>query len=149
LVLEASPTTLLDHPALRTFVETVVAELEDPIGESFARSFVGDTSSDQVAPELIERLAADVARVPARVWKEMFADLLRYDDTGTLPSIGAPTLLVWGDADAVVSRDMQDELARAMPDAQLVVYAGIGHTPRWEVPARFTDDLVAFVTRRA
>jgi non-heme chloroperoxidase len=147
LVLEASPTTLRDHPALRTFVDSVVTDLEDPISPAFARSFVGDTSSENVAPELIERLASEVVKVPARVWKEVFADLLRYDDTSTLPSIAVPTLLVWGDADAIVSREMQHELARAIPDAQLVVYAAVGHTPRWEDPVRFTDDLVAFVTR--
>jgi len=62
-------------------------------------------------------------------------------------SITAPTLLVWGDGDAIVSRDMQHELASSIPGAQLVVYAGLGHTPRWEDPARFTDQLVAFVGR--
>jgi pimeloyl-ACP methyl ester carboxylesterase len=39
---------------------------------------------------------------------------------------------------------MQDQLARSLPDADLLVYAGVGHTPRWEDPVRFTSDLVSF-----
>jgi pimeloyl-ACP methyl ester carboxylesterase len=147
LVLEASPTTLRDDPTLRAFVESVVADLDDPISPTFARSFVGDTSSERVPPELIARLTEEIVKVPARVWKETFEDLLRYDDTSTLGLIEAPTLLVWGDADGLVSRNMQHELAGAIPGAALVVYPGLGHTPRWEDPDRFTDDLVGFVER--
>jgi non-heme chloroperoxidase len=64
-----------------------------------------------------------------------------------LGRIQAPTLLVWGDADALVSRDMQDRLLHSILDADLLVYPGVGHTPRWEDPARFTRDLVDFVRR--
>jgi hypothetical protein len=39
---------------------------------------------------------------------------------------------------------MQDHLARSMPDADLLVYTGVGHTPRWEDPVRFSSDLVTF-----
>ena len=85
--------------------------------------------------------------MPARVWREMFAELLRYDDTAELGRITAPTLLVWGDADGVVGRDMQDLLDGRITDASLLVYPGVGHTPRWEDPQRFADDLVAFVER--
>jgi len=62
-----------------------------------------------------------VLKVPARVWKETFAGLLRYDDMAELPLVEPPTLLVWGDADTLVSRDMQDHLAGLLPDADLLV----------------------------
>jgi pimeloyl-ACP methyl ester carboxylesterase len=29
----------------------------------------------------------------------------------------------------------------------LLVYPGVGHTPRWENPGRFADDIAAFVER--
>lgn len=143
LILEASPTTLRDNAQLLRFVESV-SELEDPISPDFARSFVVDTSSENVAPELVDLLVEDVLAVPAHVWKETFAGLLAYDDQAELPLIDAPTLLVWGDADTVVSREMQDELARSIPDASLRVYPGVSHTPRWEDPARFSTELVVF-----
>lgn len=145
LVLEASPTTLRDDVRLLRFVASVVSELEDPISPDFARSFVVDTSSANVGPELVDLLVQEVLAVPAHVWKETFAGLLVYDDQAELPLIEAPTLLVWGDADTVVSREMQDQLARAIPNASFRVYSGLGHTPRWDDPARFSTDLVAFV----
>jgi pimeloyl-ACP methyl ester carboxylesterase len=57
LVLEASPTTLRNDPGLMAFVESVVDGLEDPIDPTFARSVVADTSSEKLAPELVDRLA--------------------------------------------------------------------------------------------
>lgn len=147
LILEASPTMLRNDPGLLSFIESVVSSLDDPISPDFARSFVADTSSEQLPPDLVDQLVDELLKVPARVWKETFAGLIGYDDITELPFIEAPTLLVWGDADTLVSRDMQDSLASSIPDAELVVYPGAGHTPRWEEPVRFSGDLVAFVQR--
>jgi pimeloyl-ACP methyl ester carboxylesterase len=146
LVLEASPTSLCSDAALQ-FVSSVVAGLADPIDPDFARSFVADTSSENVAPELAELLVADILKVPARVWQAMFSGLLDYDDTPELTRVGAPTLLIWGDDDALVSREMQQVLADRIPHAELIVYRGVGHTPRWEDSTRFSGDLAAFVER--
>jgi pimeloyl-ACP methyl ester carboxylesterase len=52
--------------------------------------------------------------------------------------------LVWGDSDGVVGRDMQDVLEARIVDAMFVAYPGVGHTPRWEEPQRFADDLATF-----
>jgi non-heme chloroperoxidase len=144
LVLEASPMTLRDNRQLLRFVRSVVSELDDPISPEFARSFVADTSSQRVSADLIDLLVEQILAVPARVWRETFGGLLEYDDRIELPLIEAPTLLVWGDADALVPREAQDGLVRSIPDADLVVYPGVGHTPRWEDPARFSSDLVTF-----
>ncbi len=144
LILEASPTTLRGHAGLQEFVDSAISDLHDPISPDFARSVVIDTSSDDVPPELLDQLVAELLKVPARVWQAMFKDLLRYDDIAELAQITAPTLLLWGDSDALVSREMQDELVGRIPDAKLLVYPGVGHTPRWEDPSRFSNDIVAF-----
>jgi len=146
LLLEASPTTLRGNAGLQEFVQSVVSGLEDPISADVVRSFVINTSSDDVDPGFLEQLIEEVLKVPARVWKETFAALLDYDDTTHLPRINASTLLVWGDTDALVSRDMQDQLVRQIPMVKLVVHAGAGHTPRWDDPSRFSRDVAAFVT---
>src|SRR5262249_45754086 len=125
-------------------VESVLSELDDPVSPDLARSLVVDTSSETLAPELLDLLVQDVLAVPAQVWKETFAGLLQYDDQAELPLIEAPTLLVWGDADTLVSREMQDQLADSIRDAHLRVYCGVGHTPRWEDPTRFSTELVTF-----
>ena len=143
LVLEASPTSLKGDPELAAFVDSGVSRLEDPIDPAFARSFVIETSAADLAPELIDQLAADLAKAPVRVWREMFDAILRYDDRDDLARIGAPTLLIWGDADQLVGREMQEELVRRIPNARLAAYAGVGHTPRWEDPARFARDVTS------
>jgi pimeloyl-ACP methyl ester carboxylesterase len=144
LVLEASPTTLCGHAGLESFVQSVVSGLADPIDPALARAFVVDTSSDQLGAELIDTLVHEVMKVPARVWREMFGALLQYDDTAELPGISAPSLLIWGSADRLATREMQKELVRLLPGGRLLEYEGIGHTPRWENTARFASDLAAF-----
>ena len=52
--------------------------------------------------------------------------------------IDAPTLLLWGAADALVPRTMQDQLVTSIRGADLITYDGVGHTPRWDDPARFS-----------
>ena len=147
LVLEASPTTLHGNAGLTEFVDSVVSGLEDPISPDFARSLIVDTSSASVEPETLDRLVSELLKVPARVWREMFTGLVQYDDMVELDVITTPTLLVWGDADGLVDRTMQDTLAGSLRRSDLVVYPGVGHTPRWENPTRFASDVAAFVTR--
>jgi non-heme chloroperoxidase len=147
LVLEASAFTLVGNAELTALVESVVAGLEDPIDPEFARAFVVDTSSDQVGPEMLDQLERELLKVPARVWRETLGGLLQYDDSRELGRIAAPVLLIWGDADGVIGREMQEQLVQRMPSAHLVVYPGVGHTPRWEDPARFAADVSAFVER--
>jgi non-heme chloroperoxidase len=147
LVLEASPTTLRGDATLEGFVESVVSALEDPIDQAFALSFVSDTSSDELAPDVLDRLTGELLKVPARVWKETFAGLLAYDDLAELGRITVPTLLVWGDADHLVGRDTQQILLERIRGAELLVYHGVGHTPRWEDPTRFAGDITTFVER--
>ena len=147
LVLEAAPTTLKNEPALIEFVESVVATLDEPISADFARSVVRDTSAAGLDAGLLEQMAAELVKVPARVWREMFADLLTVDDRSELGRITMPALLIWGDADGIIGRGMQEELLRLLSAATLAVYPGIGHTPRWEDPSRFANDVVEFAER--
>ncbi len=145
LVLEASPTSLLGDANLDRLMESVVSRLRDPIDPAFARSFVVDTSCDDLPPALVDELVAELLKVPARVWKQTLAGLQTYNDMAELERISVPTLLVWGDADGLVTRDMQDALVRRVRGADLRIYEGVGHAPRWEDPARFATDVVAFV----
>ncbi len=145
LVLEASPTTLGTHPRLEQLLTDVIGSLHDPIDAAFARSFLLDTSTEALPAETVDELVAEVQKVPARVWREMFAELQRYDDLEALEQLGVPTLLLWGDGDPLVGHDMQQELLDRLPNARLLSYAGAGHTPRWEDPDRFAGDLANFV----
>jgi len=147
LVLEASPTTLSGNPYLDRFIESVISTLRDPIDPAFARAFVAETSSENLPPALLAELTAELLKVPARVWRETFIGLQTYNDMAEVERIAVPTLLVWGDADQLVTREMQNSLARRIRRAELRIYEGVGHTPRWEDPGRFAHDVVTFVER--
>jgi pimeloyl-ACP methyl ester carboxylesterase len=147
LVLFAAPTTLRSDPGLEAFVSSVIDGLVDPVDPELARSVVADTTGPQLPASFGDEMVEEILKVPARVWRETLGALLDHDDTETLHRIEAPTLLVWGEADDVVSREMQDALVAAMPSASLLAYAGIGHSPHWEDPARVAADVAAFVER--
>jgi len=149
LVLEASPSTLSGDPNLDRFIKSVVSKLRDPIAPAFARSFVTETSSDRLPPALLDDLVAELLKVPARVWKETFIGLQTYNDMVEIERITAPTLLVWGDADPLVTHDKQNSLTERIRGAELRIYEGVGHTPRWEEPTQFANHVAAFVERCA
>ena len=130
LFLEASPLTLRGDEGLHDFVSSTVSPLTSPVDRESPRSFLTLTSTENLAPALLEDLVEDLAKVPVQAWKEMFKSLLEYDDTPELARIGVPVALAWGDEDQLVSRQMQDELLERLPRAELTVYEGSGHTPR-------------------
>ena len=51
----------------------------------------------------------------------------RPDLTAELPTITAPTLLIWGDSDPISPVAVGEALASLLPDARLVVIGGGGH----------------------
>jgi alpha-beta hydrolase superfamily lysophospholipase len=56
-----------------------------------------------------------------------------------------PTVLVWGDRDAVVPAAHGHRAHRAMPGSRLEIFAGAGHFPFHSDPARFVTLLEEFL----
>ena len=102
-----------------------------------------------MAPEVVDQFVEDLLKVPARVWRETFDGPLHYDDLDQLASIETPALLLWGDNDRLVGRQMQEDLEARIAHAELVVYPGASHTPRWDDPSRFASDTARMVKRVA
>ena len=127
------------------YVATTVSRLQDPIDMTIAREFQESTLAQQIPADFIDLAVSESLKVPARVWRDAFAGLMEDDFSTQLNAIKAPTLLLWGDCDAMVPREDQDVALDAIPSATLSVYAGTGHAVHWEQPARFSRDLVSFV----
>lgn len=67
---------------------------------------------------------------------------------GLLPKLGAiPTSLMWGSKDPAVDFSSMEPLARYFPNAEKVVFPGVGHLPYEECPEEFNRALVGFLTR--
>jgi pimeloyl-ACP methyl ester carboxylesterase len=71
--------------------------------------------------------------------------LLKDDSSEELDKITAPTLIIWGDKDAVIPRNDQETMIKRITDSRLVVYPGAGHALYWEEPAHFATDIKAFI----
>ncbi len=64
-----------------------------------------------------------------------------------LQKIAAPTLLVWGDQDAMIPVTNAADYARAMPASRLVTLPNLGHVPQEEAPAASLAPVRAFLAR--
>jgi pimeloyl-ACP methyl ester carboxylesterase len=149
LMLLGSPATLQDKQVALEMWEATVSKLTDPIDPGFVREFAEKTLAQPVPPAFFEVIVRENLKVPATVWKATFKGLLGDDSFRELQKITAPTLIVWGDQDAFLSRSDQNALSAAIAGSRLIVYPGAGHAVYWEAPDRVASDLVAFVEQLA
>jgi pimeloyl-ACP methyl ester carboxylesterase len=64
-----------------------------------------------------------------------------------LGAIDKPVLVIHGDQDRIIDRAVADDLARALPRAELVVMRGIGHAPQLEAPRTVARLVTSFAER--
>jgi pimeloyl-ACP methyl ester carboxylesterase len=93
----------------------------------------------------MDRVVSESEKLPARVWRDALGALVAPDAVIPIDRIATDTLIVWGDKDALFSREDQAGLLKAIRGSRLVTYTGVGHSPNWEDPDRFTADLMAFL----
>ncbi len=62
---------------------------------------------------------------------------------------GLPTLIIWGDADAIIPVEHGREAHAALPGSRLEIFEGVGHFPQTEEPARFLSVLEDFLQTTA
>lgn len=120
-------------------------ELTDPVPAELVREFQASTLERPVPEAFFERVVEETLKLPARVWRATIAGWFAEDRWGAPERLRMPALLVWGDRDALMSRDDQDRLLTELPNATLTVYAETGHTPHWEEPERLARDLEDFL----
>jgi non-heme chloroperoxidase len=145
LVLAGSFASYKANAGLVKFWESSVSQLRDPIDAAFAREFQASTLAAPIAPQFFELVMRECLKAPASVWRQAFEGFLEDDFARELEAIAAPTLLVWGERDALAPRRDQEIALNAIRNAALIVYQSTGHAVHWEQPARFGADLVAFI----
>ena len=132
-----------ENPAAAELGEAV-ATLEDPVDREFVHEFQASTTARPLPQATLDMFVDESLKVPAGVWKAAFDGFLEVDYSDGLPTIEAPTLIVWGDQDAYATRREQEMLVSSIPGARLLVYEGAGHAMHWEEPRRFAGDLTEF-----
>jgi non-heme chloroperoxidase len=145
LVLLGSPATLRDKPGVLEMWKSTISKLTDPISPDLVREFAEGTLTRPVPQAFLETIVQENLKVPARVWIATFEGRLEDDSLGELHKIKTPTLVVWGDQDAILPQSDQETLAAAITGSRLLVYPGAGHAFYWEDPGRVASDLAAFI----
>ncbi len=62
-----------------------------------------------------------------------------------LRRIEAPTLLVWGERDAMIPLANADDYLKAVPHVRLVTIPDSGHLPQEEAPAKLVGAIADFL----
>jgi non-heme chloroperoxidase len=133
-------------PEIRAEAAAMFRGVRAPTEPAFARDFQTSVVHAAVPAEFMERMYDQILRAAPHMWPLAAEAIYSADTAAALPRIKAPTLVVWGDQDALLLRADQETLLARLPNARLVVFAGSGHTPHWEDPERFAKELVAFVS---
>jgi non-heme chloroperoxidase len=82
------------------------------------------------------------------LWRDELEDALLsvgQEHAARLGEINVPTLIMWGEHDAVFSREEQERLTATIADATLKVYSDTGHGVHWERSEEVVRDLEAFM----
>jgi pimeloyl-ACP methyl ester carboxylesterase len=102
----------------------------------------------------VDEVVRTLAALPDRASRQAFCRTLRsvVDGRGQRVTLldrcylaeAIPTMLVWGDRDAVIPVEHAHTIASAMPAARLELFRGAGHFPHHHDAARFLATLVDF-----
>jgi pimeloyl-ACP methyl ester carboxylesterase len=147
LVLVGSATSFVT-PELREFARAL-DELRDPVPTEIARDFQVSTLHQPIPADLLGTFIGESLKVPAHVWQQGMRGVLRFDSAPFLSRLGMPTLIAWGDHDAIVSRSEQERLRRGIRSSTLRVFEDTGHAVHWERPERFAGELLTFLREEA
>jgi pimeloyl-ACP methyl ester carboxylesterase len=145
LVLLGTPDSLRDNPVALKAWDATISKLTDPVDPEFVRSFTNNQISQNVPQEFREKMVQKSLKVPAHVWRETTAGILEEQFSGELAAIQAPTLIIWGEEDTILSRSSQEALAETIPGARLIIHPAAGHVLYWEIPQLIASDITVFI----
>jgi pimeloyl-ACP methyl ester carboxylesterase len=138
LVLIGSATNGQDLVAL----DSIIAGLAEPVPAEFIREFQYSTVHVPLPDEFMARVMVESGKLSLHVWQAAMAGHMAHE---TPSGLTLPTLLLWGEKDAVFPRTQQAALLDLIPGAELKVYPETGHAVHWERPERVAADLVDFL----
>jgi len=142
LILMGSPRSLQGRPAFADQLDL----LADPIDLAWARAFIASFPLCQPVPSwYLDDRAAEALRIPADIWRRSLTGLTHSPAPTDTGSIFAPTLIIWGNRDPLLTRADQIALASSIPTSRFVEYDGVGHLVLWEQPNRVAGDIVTFL----
>ena len=95
--------------------------------------------------QIIEWYADEGAKTPALNVMALQGCLLAEDLTPLLPEIAVPTLILAASHDDITPLEIQELMARDMPNTTLEVFDGVGHNMKMEIPDTLAERTLAFI----
>lgn len=126
-----------------------LAQLRDPIDPDSAFMREWWQESMAINPEFFSsRQRHDAAAIPAQIWREI-ADqaLVAGDLRPMLPRIQAPTLLLWGGKDTVMSAAGRQALRTGIPHNEVRIFPELGHDLIWQDPPAIAAAITEFLKK--
>lgn len=84
--------------------------------------------------ELFKEIAVEFGDIDLDVYLRMLDELGRHDASHVLESIAVPTLVITGDRDAFTPRQVAQQMARRIPNGEILVVRGATHYAAIEYP---------------
>jgi len=107
------------------------------------------SSPTPVNEQFIKRERDNAAKLPLRIWRAVLDQSLTHPDLAAmLPRLTAPTLLIWGSEDPIMSPADRASLEIALPHAAVRIFAGLGHNQFWEQPRAVARVINRFLARQ-
>ena len=122
-----------------------VLELSDLPPDRFVRAVLPTMFSASAPAEIVEAFGANVAGFRPAGLRAMARSFAEADLRDVLPTIGVPTLLLYGDEDVRAPLSVAEDLHAAIPASELVVLAGVGHVSSVEAGGRFNAEVRRFL----
>jgi pimeloyl-ACP methyl ester carboxylesterase len=138
-----------DTPEARARRAEGVALIRSGLRQEFLAGFLSrllSRWSQQNAPRLAAELAAMAQAVPDEVLVGCLeAMAARADHTVTLTRLQVPVLVLIGEEDALITRELAESAAQAATRGELVVIPEAGHVPTMEKPIATAEALARFL----
>jgi pimeloyl-ACP methyl ester carboxylesterase len=132
-----------ENPVLRP----ILTQLDDgpTMRMSFRKSFADPSRVDA---GYLKRYV-ELSRAPGRrgTWFQFLDEETRQDyaTPDRLAALKAPTLILWGEKDALLPAPAGRRFVAAIPASHLIVYPGVGHLPHEEAADRSASDAINFL----
>jgi pimeloyl-ACP methyl ester carboxylesterase len=99
----------------------------------------------RTAPAFAPLLVRDLFRCHPRSFVAATVDAMLTDWEAHLTRINVPTLVVWGEHDAITPLALGHEIVAVVPGARLITVAEAGHNPMWERADAFNAAVLRFL----
>jgi pimeloyl-ACP methyl ester carboxylesterase len=133
----------VDVPAARELA-AALESLGETVPVEFIREFQAGTAVLPLPEPFLERIVAESAKLPARVWRALFAGMFSEPEPPRLAKLGLPIFVLGGERDPIFPGSAQRELADRQEAMRLKLWPAVGHNPHWEVPDEAAEALLAF-----